>query len=59
MPAVEGPGNDARTEGPRWIQRAASVIYANKLGDEERQTNAHRCDERCFMLFFCKQKDLE
>lgn len=56
--SVEDSGYNAWTEGPSWVQRATGVVDTNKFGNEERETDAYRSDERCSMFFFCEQEDL-
>lgn len=47
MLAVEDAGHDARAEAACGIERAAGVVDADELGDEERKADTNGCDECC------------
>lgn len=46
MLLVEYARHNARSKAARWIQRAASIIHADELGYEKRETDAHGGDKR-------------
>jgi hypothetical protein len=47
---VEDAGDDARPETASGVEGPASVVYADELGDEEREANADGCDEGCWWV---------
>lgn len=59
MLPVENTRDHTRPKTPRWVQRASRVEDTYQLGNEERQADAHGCDEGGFVLLLGKHEDGE
>lgn len=59
MVAVEVMVHGCRTKSTRRIERATGEVDSDELGDEKRETDADRGDERALMLLGRKHEDGE